>query len=128
MDIILAFVVFILIIGIFYSLLSNNKKDTTSDLTLESSTVVSNLDLANGQNTNLTIIDKGNIDTLKLEALYTSDYNTIKRQLGIKGDFCIYIVDQYGNLITVDDSGDYIGSFGNGNYTVNGQPCGSRLS
>ena len=129
MDIILAFVVFVLIIGIFYALLSHNKKDKTTDLALESSTVVSNLDLANGQNTNLTIIQGGNIDTLKLGELYKSDYLSIKKQLGIKGDFCIYVVDQYGNLITVNDSGStYIGSFGNGNYTVNGQPCGSRLS
>ena len=129
MDIILAFVVFVLIIGIFYALLSHNKKDKTIDLTLESSTVVSNLDSANGMNTNLTIITSGNIDTAKLEELYLSDYDTIKKQLGVKGDFCIYIVDQYGNLITVNDSAStYKGSFGNGNYSVNNQPCGSSLS
>jgi hypothetical protein len=127
MDIILAFVVFVLIIGIFYALLSNNKKDKTSDLTLESRTVISNLDLANVQEggTPLTIINKGNIESSRLEGLYTADYMSIKRQLGIKGDFCIYVVDQYGNLITVDDgTGHDIGSFGNDSCTVNDNPCG----
>ena len=128
MDIILAFVVFVLVIGIFYSLIGNNKKDKTSDLALESNTVVSNLDAANGQKSNLTIIYNGNVDQTKLVQLYSSNYKDIKRQLGIKGEFCIYIIDQYGNLVTVNTSSGYVGSFGNGNLTVNNESCGSTLS
>jgi hypothetical protein len=125
MDIILAFVVFVLIIGIFYALLGNNRKDKTSDLTLESRTIVSSLDFANGQNNNLTIINKGNVEQWRLEGLYRSDYTRLKKQLGIRGDFCIYVIDQYGKLITVDDgSGNDIGSFGNDSCTVNNNPCG----
>jgi hypothetical protein len=130
LDIILAFVVFVLIIGIFYALVNNNKKDQTQDLTLESNTIASNLDSANGQTgSNLTIIDKGNVDDAKLKELYGSDYNNIKRQLGIKGEFCIYLIDQNGMLIAINSSsGKQIGSFGNGNYTVNDNPCGSALA
>ena len=121
LDIILAFVVFVLIVGIFYALVSNNKKGATPDLTMESSTIASNLDSANGQNSNnLTIIDQGNVDDTKLKELYGSDYNNIKRQLGIRGEFCIYIIDQNGMLVAIDNDGEQIGSFGNGNYTVNG--------
>jgi len=129
LDIILAFVVFVLIIGIFYALLSNNKGDKTQDLTLESNTVVSNLDSSNGQSSTLTIIDKGSIDDIKLQSLYGSSYSDLKRQFGIRGDFCIYIIDQYGNLVTIDDgSGSQKGSFGNGNFSINGKPCGSALN
>jgi hypothetical protein len=128
MDIILAFVVFVLVIGIFYALLSNNRKDKTSDLTLESRTIVSSLDMANGQNNDLTIIEKGSIEKTKLKDLYASDYIALKRQLGIKGNFCIYVIDQYGNLITVDDgSGNNIGSFGNDSCSINDNPCGKSF-
>jgi hypothetical protein len=128
LDIIIAFVVFVLIIGIFYALLGNNKKDKTNDLALESNAILSNLDAQNGQNTELTIIDKGNIDSAKVEELYSSDYSALKRQFGIRGEFCIYMVDQYGNLVTVDKSGSQVNGFGNGNYSINGQPCGSTVS
>ncbi|HYD03598.1 MAG TPA: hypothetical protein VEC16_04820 [Alphaproteobacteria bacterium] len=129
LDIILAFVVFVLVIGIFYTLLNDNKGDRTDDLTLESKTVVSNLDASNGQNNNLTIIDDGDIDNTELATLYDSDYETLKRELGIRGEFCIYIVDQYGNLITAElPNGSQVGSFGSNDYSVNGQPCGSSLS
>jgi hypothetical protein len=128
LDIILAFVVFVLIIGIFYALLSNDKKDKTADLTLESKTVVSSLDAANGQNNNLTVIDQGIVEPNKLQKLYESDYMTLKRQLGIKGDFCIYLIDQYGGIIVVNTSAGQVGSFGGGNFTINGKSCGSTLS
>lgn len=112
LDIILAFVIFVLIIGIFYALLSNNKKDKTNDLTLESSTVINNLDSANGQITPLTIIDKGNLNKDWTGTLYASDYETVKRKLGIKGEFCIYIVDQEGVYAEIDG----YHSFGNCTY------------
>jgi hypothetical protein len=128
LDIILAFVVFVLIIGIFYALLSNNKKDKTEDLTLDSNTVISNLDSSNGQISDLTIINQGSIDDIRLNTLYSSDYQDIKRQFGIRGDFCIYIIDQYGNLITINNGSEQIGSFGNGNFSINNKPCGSALN
>jgi hypothetical protein len=116
LDIILAFVIFVLIIGIFYALLGNNKKDKTNDLTLESSTIINNLDSANANgpsNIPLTIIDKGNIDNDKAIDLYTStDYEELKKQLGIKGEFCIYIVDQEGVYQNI--SGEHV--FGNCTY------------
>jgi hypothetical protein len=133
LDIILAFVIFVLIIGIFYALLSNNKGDQTQSLMLESNTVLSNLDMANGQNNNLTIIEKGSISEDRLKQLYVeSDYDTLKKELGIKGDFCIYLVRQDGSLVTITKNVNgediKIGGFGNGNYTVNGAPCGYNVT
>jgi hypothetical protein len=127
LDIILAVVIFVLIVGIFYTVLSTNKKDKTQELSLESKTVISNLDATNGQNGNLTIIYSGEIGMADLEKLYQSDYSELKKELGIRGEFCIYLVDQYGKLITVKSASGDIGSFGNTNYTLNGKPCGSTL-
>jgi hypothetical protein len=127
LDIILAFVVFVLVIGIFYALLGNNKEDKTEDLTIESKTVISNLDSSNGQNNNLTIITDGEISDEELVILYESDYDQVKKELGIRGEFCVYLVDQYGNLVTTETAAGQVGSFGSSDFDVNGKPCGSTL-
>lgn len=127
LDIILAVVIFVLIVGIFYTVLSSNKKDKTQELSLESKTVVSNLDAANAQISNLTIINAGEINTEALQKLYQSDYTALKKELGIKGEFCIYLVDQYGRIITVNTTSGDIGSFGNPDFILNKKSCGSAL-
>jgi hypothetical protein len=128
LDIILAFVIFVLIIGIFYTLLNNNRTVKTEHLQLEANTIANNLDTSTGLNSTFSVMQKGTIDKAKLQQLYNSTYSSLKYQFGIKGDFCIYIVDQYGNLITVPDASDpskqYVG-YGNGNFSINGKACGS---
>ncbi len=109
-------------------MLGNNAKDKGRDVTLESNTVVSNLDAANGVNSTLTIINKGTVDPIAAKTLYNADYKSIKQQFGIRGDFCIYIIDQYGNIISVDTPGGQRTGFGDGNFSINGKPCGSVIS
>jgi len=127
LDIILAFVIFVLIIGIFYTLLNNNKGTQTEHLQLEANAVANNLDSSTGMNSTLSIMEKGAIDKIKLEELYNSSYDTLKSQFGIRGEFCIYVVDQYGNLQTVNTGQGNLNGFGNGNLTINGVPCGTPV-
>ena len=128
LDIILAFVVFILIIGIFYTVLNSKSQTKTDTLQLEANTIANNLDSATGINSNFTIMDKSTIDQGKIQSLYSADYLALKNQFGIHGDFCIYLVDQSGNLVTINTSAGLMNGFGNGNLSVNGKPCGSSLS
>ena len=128
LDIILAFVIFVLIIGIFYTLLNTNRGVKTEHLQLEANTVANTLDASTGLNSTFSIMQKGTIDSQRLTLLYNTTYNTLKTQLGIQGDFCIYIVDQYGNLITVNTSKGELNGYGNGNLSINGVPCGSILT
>ena len=123
LDIILAFVVFILIIAVFYSLLSSNKEAKTKELQTEASTLSSNLDQNTGLNKDLAIIENGTVSQLNIETLYSKDYDSLRQQLGIKGDFCIYAVDQNGYLITVNNKT----GFGNGNLSINDVPCGGKV-
>lgn len=127
LDIILAFVVFGLIIGIFYTVLSGSNKGKEENIQREVTVLSNNLDTSTGLNTSLSIIDKGTIDDIKIKSLYNSSYQSLKNQFGIKGDFCIYVVDQYGNLVTVNTSDGQITGFGNGNLSLNGKPCGSTV-
>lgn len=128
LDIVLAFVIFVLIIAIFYTLLSNNKATKGEKLQIEAYNIANNLDESTGMNSNLAVISKGTVDANKLETLYKGDYNAIKNQFGIRGDFCIYLVNQDGILVPVDTGGVFINGFGNGNLSINGHPCGTQVS
>lgn len=124
LDIILAFVIFMLIAGIFYTLLTNNKKTTIQDVQLEASTLSGALDKSSGVNSSLAIIESGVVVDNKLRSLYGENYNDLKNKFGITGDFCIYMTDQYGNLIAVNTSSGLLNGFGNGNLSINSMPCG----
>ncbi len=126
-DLILAFVVFILVIGILYALLSSKKTDKVSELELGVSTLSSNIDSETALNTETPIITKGAINADALEALYeknASDYDALKEQLGLRGDFCIYIVDQNEFIIPVNNKT----GFGKGDIQINGVDCGTYIS
>lgn len=125
LDIILAFVIFMLIVGIFYTLLTNNKKTTIQDVQLEASTLSGALDSSSGVDSSLAVIVDGVVDDEKLKSLYVEDYNALKNKFGITGDFCIYMIDQYGNLIAVNTSSGLLNGFGNGNLSINDKPCGA---
>jgi hypothetical protein len=128
LDIILAFVIFMLIVGIFYTLLSNNKKTTIDDVQLEATTLSGALDSSSGVNSSLSIIQKGLVDKDKLRNLYAEDYVVLKNRFGIRGDFCIYMVDQYGNLVAINTTDGLKNGFGNGNLSINNIPCGQTVS
>ncbi len=131
LDIILAVVVFVLILATFYTLLSTSKGNKTESLQIEANTLANNLDSSTGLNTQLAIIDKGTLSKDKITELYSEqgNYASIKQQLGIKGDFCIYLLDQNGNLITVIDpvTGNESVGFGNGNLSINDINCGNYV-
>ncbi len=122
-DLILAFVVFLLVVGIIYALLSTKKNTKTEQLQLEASTLSSNIDAQTAINTDLAVIDKGSVDKSKVEQLYTMDYTSLKERLGLRGDFCIYMIDQHGYVIPVNGTLGY----GNGNLTINGISCGTKV-
>jgi hypothetical protein len=128
LDIILAFVIFVLIIGIFYALLNSSNSKNTDYLQLEANAISNNLDDATGMNSTLSIMDKGSIDKEKLQLLFNSTYDHIKRQFGIRGEFCIYLVDQYGKIWPIQRDAEYVNGFGNGNISLNGKPCGSVMT
>ena len=76
----------------------------------------------------MTIIYNGTVEEGKLEELFQKDYNATKNRYGIKGDFCIYIVDQEGFVVSVTTPTGTYTSFGNSNLKINNIPCGSKVS
>lgn len=67
------------------------------------------------------------VDRTELGGLYTSEYNTIRSQLGVDSHVCVYITDSDGNLVGIEDEdGGNVFSIGEGTEDImiaDGLPC-----
>ena len=70
---------------------------------------------------NSNIIDNEN--NIDINSLKQIDLQTLKEELGIKGDFCI-VFEKDGNLVKIDAEND-INGIGSKNIIVNTLPCKS---
>jgi hypothetical protein len=122
-DVLLALVIFVAIILIFYTTINAKQNPRLKDLQIEAGGLKSELE----KNPNLGFINVDTIDSERMQNFNSqveSNYTSVKEQLGVRGDFCIFYEDESGNLIPVN------GKNGMGNTSeilINGQPCGDLL-
>ncbi len=107
MDIMIAIVIFIGAIFVFYSILSNKYSSKTDELQNDASIVLENLNIT------------GNMT--HVEELLKESYPDLKRKLRIKNEFCIFFEDDNGNIIYISQNQAGIGSE---KIKVSDVPCG----
>ena len=94
-DFIIAIVVFMGVIILFYQLLNPGTEPKTIELQEEAALVARHTE---EQTSPLSILDKDTVDEVKLQTLVDSvneegGYEALKSELGIINDFCIYFED-----------------------------------
>ncbi len=111
LDLIIGVVVLMLVIVILYSILST-EQDEEQALRREADIIYARLETETTDigTTNLTV--GHSIDRMRLEDIYNMSYNELKSLLGIRGDFCIVIVDDDNRIIPVEQEGTYLLSTG----------------
>ena len=99
MDLIIAVVIFLLAIGVFYFFTEGKVDENTSKLYIESQIIANRLT----GDENISIVKDGAIDDEKLQKLVLKgdDYEKLKEELGVHDDFCMVLRDQEGNIILV---------------------------
>ena len=104
-DLIVAVVLFIIVIALFYTFLTKDQTDNSKVTSLESSSalITSNLNCNLNSNSNECIIKKNKLDETKVNELASKTYNQIKKDFGIQGDFCIYLLSKDGTYIPLGD-------------------------
>jgi ribosome assembly protein YihI (activator of Der GTPase) len=125
-DVLLAVVIFVSVILIFYVTMSSRQKPDIKELQAESSSLKLELE----KNHELSFILNDQVDELKFQAFVdnaTDNYTALKQKLGVKGDFCIFYEDAEGYIIPINDSNNLLVGVGNGNISIAGIPCGSAL-
>lgn len=127
-DLIIAVIIFLVILGIFYGVMANHSASPGQDLEQQSDYVASQLDKEKSSNP-YAVIEKNELDQRSLNMLYNASYDELKKYFNIKGDFCIYIEDQEGYLMVWRNaSGANKTGVGYDIINISGTPCGNYSS
>lgn len=127
-DVLLAVVIFISVILVFYVSMVSRQKPGLKELETQAQDLKTEFE----KDTGLGFITEDEINQTKFNIFIdnaTIDYAGLKRQLGIQGEFCIFYEDADGNL-TMIRVGDKTGviSVGNPEILINGIPCGQNVT
>lgn len=118
MDIMIAVIIFIGTIFIFYSIISGGEESKIDELEDDASIVMENIAT---EDSAVRITEGIAIDEEKLEELLGMDYSEIKKKLRVENDFCIFLEDGEGNIIYLEAGQPGIGS---DKIKVSDVPCG----
>lgn len=106
MDIMIAIVIFIGTIFVFYSILSAKGSSKVGELKDDASILAKNINIT--QNMSL------------IEELLSEDYSQLKKKLRVKNEFCLFLEDENGNVIYLSQDQSGIGS---GKISISDVPC-----
>ena len=116
MDIMLAVVIFIGAIFVAYSILSGSKGGTAAKLEEDASSVLDNLA---SKDSEISIVNGGEINDVKLQELLAKEYPELKQLIRAGHDFCIFLEDNEGKLIYISNKP----GIGSNKIKISGQPC-----
>jgi len=122
-DAVIGVLIFLLVIGVFYALLTNNAKEDTTDLKISSETIATKL---TDDSKNSIVIDD-TISQEKLVELAQKKYLELKKELSVNSEFCVFFKDERGSVINITYEEDgytytYVG-IGSSKINVSGIPC-----
>ena len=119
-DVVLGIIIFMVAFFIFYSILNSNPNATASNLKEQASIIIKQ---TTAEGSAVAIIDNQELNITKFSQLKNLSYDELKRTLRVEGDFCIYLEDEQGNILLVNNSYRGIGS---PNINLSGAPCSQK--
>ena len=120
MDIIIAVVIFISAFFIYYALVSSNPSEKAKSLKEDATSIIKQVGT---EDSSLRVIDNKMLNESKLGGLKNLSYDDLKTMFRTEGDFCIYIEDDNGNIVIINNSYRGIGS---SNINISGVPCSQK--
>lgn len=124
-DILLAVVIFVSVILIFYVTMVPRQKPQMKDLEIESGALKLELE----RNNQFGFLTGDEVDYAKLQAFIdnaTANYTELKKKLGVKGEFCLFYEDSDGNIVPIGD-GNLVG-VGNSSIKIGGDNCSAPIT
>lgn len=97
-DLIIGVIIFMLVIAVFYALLTSKNEPTIEELQGNADVITTKLTQEDASSPS-NILVNGIIDDAKYDGLCDMPYEDVKAILGIEQDFCIYLEDENGNII-----------------------------
>ena len=102
-DLIIAVVLFVIVVGLFYGFITKDEQNKENELQQGTKVLAYKLNCDTNPNYKNCVVNDGVVTEDALDKLYQEDYEKLKKDLNIKGEFCIYLRDTDGNLIPVGD-------------------------
>jgi biopolymer transport protein ExbD len=124
-DILLAVVIFVSVILIFYVTMVPRQKPQMKDLEAESGALKLELE----KNNEFGFLVDDEVNDAKLQAFIdnaTANYSALKKKMGVKGEFCLFYEDSEGNVVPIG-SNNLVG-VGNSSIIVAGDNCSSIIT
>jgi len=104
LDLIIGVVLFLLILVVVYSLLSS-KPTQNNELRSDADKIFTKMDAINNPSQNLPKVIQGNsLSEVELAKLYGLSYDELKAGMGVTGEFCIVVVDDFDSIIEINNS------------------------
>jgi len=120
-DLLIAVMIFLAVIGIFYYLSTRTTPAEDGEL-LQSEALKLSTKLQDPNE--LGVIDEyRNLDIDKLEELYEKNASELQRELGLRSRFCIYIIDSNGDILVINNRN----GVGFSDISIDGVPCGQII-
>ena len=121
-------VILILFFGIISSMSNPRKGKLSKDAELITKALTGEGDSA--------IVKDNRVEQSKIQefAIDPEQYEALKQQLGVQGDFCIYFEDNEGNLVPVqvaedtDGNPEFVNGVGSDGAIINDHPCGTQYN
>ena len=125
-DVVLAIALFLAILIFFMSLVSDAFiPEGNSNLNEEAEDIMKKVLNRNSSR----LVESSVVNETLLKDLADEEYPSLKKELRVVSDFCIYFEDDQGNIMNINDAGNPYTKYGIGSEKINlsGIPCGSSL-
>ena len=98
MDMLISVGVFMLSFIIFYLIVLSTSKQGKMGVLIEENEMLVSAIQSSDPTSDISFVVENVIDEEKLKTLAAKDYDTIKKELGMVSDFCMYFADQEGKV------------------------------
>jgi hypothetical protein len=123
----LAVVIFVSVILIFYVTMIPKQKPKMKDLQAESERL--KLELEKNYELGFLVGDEvNNTRFMMFIENATENYTALKKKLGVKGEFCLFFVDNQGNIAPIGNSTTSLVGVGNSSFVIAGDNCGTQIT
>ena len=116
-DVIIGSIIFIAAFFTFYYLLDSGTDLSIDDLKDEASIVIKGLSSSSAA---VRLVDNNEINISKIEEVKNLTYEELKKRLRIQSDFCIFLENENGELVLLNNSYRGIGA---SSINLSGTPC-----
>ena len=120
-DILIGVIVFLAVFIVFYGILNPQQGSKAKNLKNDATTVIQQVSSIDAP---YKIVEKEEINESRFVELKNLTYDEIKRNLRVDGDFCIFIEDNKGNIVLLNNT--YIG-IGSSIINVSDIPCNQSV-